>query len=107
MYRNLFSGDIFAEIDRLQRQLQHAIESSSPGIRGFAGGFPAVNVGMTPNSTEIYAFVPGIDPAQIEVTLERGVLTIAGERTASVNGGDTRVTRHSYERYAGRWPRVS
>lgn len=106
MYRSLFSGDMFAEIDRLQRQLQHAIESSSPGIRGFAGGFPAVNVGMTPGSTEIYAFVPGIDPAQIEVTLERGVLTIAGERAASRDNGDAKVTRHSQERYAGRFRRV-
>ena len=106
MYRSLFSGDMFAEIDRLQRQLQHAIESSSPGIRGFAGGFPAVNVGMTPGSTEIYAFVPGIDPAQIEVTLERGVLTIAGERAASRDNGDAKVTRHSQERYAGLFRRV-
>ena len=106
MYRSLFSGDMFAEIDRLQRQLQHAIESSSPGIRGFAGGLPAVNVGLTPGSTEVYAFVPGIDPAQIEVTLERAVLSISGERRPAANGGDAKVTRHSHERYAGRFRRV-
>lgn len=42
----------------------------SPSIRGWAGGFPAVNVGHTPGSTEVYAFVP---PAQIGVTIDRGV----------------------------------
>lgn len=72
MYRSLFGGDLFAQIDRLQRQMQQAFDLTSPSIRGWAGGFPAVNVGHTPASTEIYAFVPGVDPAQIGVTIDRG-----------------------------------
>lgn len=56
MYRSLFPRDIFAEMDRLQRDVQQAFDLS-PTIRGFArNGFPALNVGSTPQALEIYAF---------------------------------------------------
>jgi HSP20 family protein len=106
MYRSPFPGDLFAELDRLQRQMQQAFDLSSPSIRGFTRGFPALNVGHTPNSTEIYAFAPGIDPAKVEVTLDRGVLTIAGERPATLPGRDTRANVHLNERFDGRFRRV-
>lgn len=108
MYRSLFAGDVFADLDRLQQQLQQAFDGVSPSIRGSARGFPAVNVGHTPSSTEIYAFVPGIDPAKVEITLDRGVLSITGERDnlgASANA-DNRQSLHSHERFEGRFRRV-
>jgi HSP20 family protein len=102
-----FPRDLFAEVDRLQRQLQQAVEFS-PSIRGFArGGFPALNVASTPQSAEIYAFAPGLDPATIEVQLERGVLSIAGERETELPGEDDhRSSVHLNERFAGRFHRV-
>jgi len=103
---SLFPRDVFAELDRLQRQVQQAFEFS-PSIRGFArGGYPALNVGSTPQSAEIFAFAPGLDPATIEVNLERGVLTIAGERKRDLPGGDAKATVHIHERFAGRFRRV-
>ncbi|HET9977161.1 MAG TPA: Hsp20/alpha crystallin family protein [Burkholderiaceae bacterium] len=106
MYRSLFSGDLFAEMDRLQREMQQAFDTFSPSIRGFARGYPALNVGSTPTSVEIYAFAPGIDPAKIEVNLERGVLTIEGERASAVQEGDSKATAHINERFEGRFRRV-
>ena len=106
MYRSLFPGDLFAEVDRLQREMQQAFDTFSPSIRGFARGYPAINVGSTPTSVEIYAFAPGIDPAKIEVNLERGVLTIEGERTSAVREGDGKATAHINERFEGRFHRV-
>ena len=106
MYRSLFSGDLFADMDRLQRQLEQAFDLSSPSIRGSAGGFPAVNVGHTPGTTDIYAFVPGIDPARIDVTLDRGVLSISGERSPVPAAGDAKLTLHAKERFNGRFRRV-
>jgi len=106
MYRSLFPRDVFADLDRLQRELQQTFELS-PSIRGIArGGFPAMNVGGTPHSVEIYAFVPGIEPAGIDVQLEKGVLTIAGERKASLPDQDEKASVHIDERYAGRFRRV-
>jgi HSP20 family protein len=103
-YRSPFPRDLFAELDRLQREMQQANEYS-PSIRGSGrGGFPALNVGGTPQSIEIYAFAPGIDPASIDVQLEKGVLTIAGERPSAPRDEKTAV--HIDERFAGRFRRV-
>ena len=106
MELSLFPRDVFAELDRLQREMQQAFEFS-PSIRGVARrGFPALNVGGTPQSVEIYAFAPGLDPAAIEVKLERGVLSISGERAAEGPGADDKASVHVNERFAGRFHRV-
>ena len=103
---SLFPRDMFAELDRLQRQMQQATEFS-PSIRGFVrGGYPALNVAGTPQSTEIYAFAPGLEPASIEVKMERGVLSISGERGSGLPGNNDRISVHVKERFSGRFHRV-
>lgn len=102
IYRSLFPRDLFAEFERLQRELDQVF--GLPSIRGVARGYPALNVGTTPRSIEIYAFAPGIDPASIDVQIEQGVLTISGERKPeSVPEG---AAVHIDERFAGRFRRV-
>lgn len=104
IYRSLFPRDVFAELERLQREIQQASDIS-PSIRGVArGGFPAMNVGGTPKSVEIYAFAPGIDPATLAVQIEKGVLTVAGERRPDKAPENAAV--HIDERYFGRFSRV-
>lgn len=114
LYRSLFPRDLFADLERLQREM-HGVFDASPSIRGIGrGGYPALNVGTTPESVEVYAFAPGMDPASIEVQLERGVLTLSGERAASAadsaDKGDARnagkATLHINERFAGPFRRV-
>jgi len=103
-YRPLYSRDVFAEMDRLQREMLQAFDIS-PSIRGHArGGYPAVNVGSTPKSIELYAFAPGIDPATLDVQIEKGVLTVAGERKA--DPAPEKASVHIDERFAGRFRRV-
>ncbi len=103
MYRTLFPRDVFAELDRLQREMQQASEWS-PSIRGLTRGFPAMNVGGSAKSVEIYAFAPGIDPASLDVQIEKGVLTIAGERKAAE--APEKAAVHIDERFEGRFRRV-
>ena len=106
LYRSLFPRDVFADLDRLQREMQSAFDAS-PAIRGVGrGGYPALNVGSTPNTVEVFAFAPGMDPATIEVHLDRGVLTLAGERKPIAPSQDEKTTLHSNERFAGRFRRV-
>jgi HSP20 family protein len=102
-YYSLFPRDLFAEMDRLQRELAQVFDLS-PSIRGLTRGFPAMNVGSTPRSVEIYAFAPGVDPASLDVQIEKGVLTIAGERKAET--APENATVHIDERFAGRFRRV-
>lgn len=103
LLHSMYPRDLFAEIDRLQRELQQAFDLS-PSIRGLGRGFPALNVGSTPRSIELYAFAPGLDPATLQVQLERGVLTITGERKAEPVAEGASV--HIDERFAGRFRRV-
>ena len=106
MYRSLFPRDVFAEMDRLQRDLQQAFDLS-PTIRGFArNGYPALNVGGTPKTIEVYAFAPGLDPASLEVNLERGLLTVAGERKSLLPDKSDKATVHINERFEGRFRRA-
>jgi HSP20 family protein len=110
MYRSLFARDVFTELDRLQREM-NTLFDYSPSIRGGRGTWPALNVGTTDNAVEVYAFVPGLDPATIDVNLDRGVLSIAGESKSLLpdnagKGRDERATLHLNERFAGRFRRV-
>lgn len=111
MYRSLFPRDMFAEMDRLHREMQQAFDLS-PTIRGFGrGGFPALNVGGTPQTVEVYAFAPGLDPDALDITLDRGILTIAGTRKSSLPkeerpGAASEAAVHINERFAGEFRRV-
>jgi HSP20 family protein len=111
MYPSLtsFSGDLFAEFDSLQRQLDHLM-----GLRGWPssiraagrGAYPAINVGSTEDAVEIYAFAPGIDMSRLEVTVDKGLLTIAGERASDVPEETDKVSVYTRERFAGAFKRV-
>ncbi|WP_431122647.1 Hsp20/alpha crystallin family protein [Variovorax paradoxus] len=106
MYRSLFPRDMLAEMDRLQREMQQAFDLS-PTIRGFGqSGFPALNIGGTPQTVEIYAFAPGVDPSSLEVNLERGLLTIAGKRENALPQEDEKAAVHINERFEGQFRRV-
>ncbi len=106
MYRTLFPGDLFADLDRLQRQLLR-FSGPASSIRGFGrSGFPALNVGTTPQSVEIFAFAPGLDPATIDLSIERGVLTLTGERPEALPKEGEKTAVHINERFSGRFRRV-
>ncbi|MGH8354077.1 MAG: Hsp20/alpha crystallin family protein [Pseudomonas sp.] len=111
MYETLlnFPGSPFAEFERLQRELQQAFANVGlPGsIRAVASGaFPAINVGSTPTSIEIYAFAPGLDPAKLDVQVDHGLLSIAGERTSVRPKDSETLSVYANERFAGSFKRT-
>ncbi len=46
---------------------------------------PAVDIHEFADRFELYVDLPGIDPAKVELTLQNGLLTIAGERTEQIS----------------------
>lgn len=101
-----FPGDLFAEFDRLQREIDQVFSGTPTGIRSSGrGAFPAINIGSTPDAVEIYAFVPGMDPGKLEISVDRGLLTIAGERQTGVTADD-KHTVYARERFNGNFKRV-
>ena len=107
LLQSMFPRDLFAEIAQLHRQMEQLFDFD-PSIRGTgAGRFPAINMGSTPHSLEIYAFVPGLDPEKIEVTAEPGVLTLSGKRNdVDLATDEKKATVHLNERFAGSFKRV-
>ncbi len=100
---------LFNQYERLRREIDQAFgDLDQPSsIRAVAhGSFPAINVGSTPQSLEIYAFAPGLDREKIEANIEKGLLTLAGERTADIPARDERRSVYANERPTGRWKRV-
>jgi len=111
MYESLFSfpSAFTGDFQRLRHELDDLFGAvgMSTGIRSVApGSFPAINVGKLPQSMEIYAFAPGIDASSIEVTVDRGVLTLAGERAPALPASDAKVNVYSRERASGRFRRA-
>lgn len=64
---------------------------------------PAVDIRENDGSYLIRADVPGVDPKDIEVTLEHGVLTVSGERKGETQGEEAGYRR--VERFRGRFVR--
>ncbi|WP_431259254.1 Hsp20/alpha crystallin family protein [Roseateles chitinivorans] len=86
MYRQLFARELFNDLDRFQREMSGLFESTASRATP-RGGYPALNVGLSPEAVEVYAFAPGLDPATIGVDLDRGVLSLSGERASSLSEG--------------------
>lgn len=125
MYSSMLKtpGDWFADFDLLQDRLDELLggrgaATSSIRAVGRAGAFPALNVGNWAEALEIYAFAPGIDPKSVDVSVEKGLLAIAGERSAQDGNaaaggsagspGKSQAERNVYanERFGGRFRRV-
>ena len=62
-------------------------------------------IDSTPRSS-VTSIRAGSMPGKIELTLDRGVLSITGERAAAVPRNDAKLTLHSNERFDGRFRRV-
>jgi HSP20 family protein len=67
---------------------------------------PAVNVRETSDAIEVKAELPGLDPDDVDVRVENGVLSISGERKAEVEEGKKGSEYHLIERRYGRFERT-
>ena len=94
-----FDQDPFAVMRRLQDEVNRVF--APPGT--FAGGFPAVNLWQGSESAALTAELPGVDPADIDISVKNDIVTITGERKLAA--GDDAVW-HRRERAYGRFSRV-
>jgi HSP20 family protein len=69
--------------DQLQRELNNPMnkfESDENGNIATANWAPAVDIKEDDKAFTLLADIPGVDPDEIEVTMDKGVLTVKGER---------------------------
>lgn len=111
MYESLLRlpVDLFSDFDRMQRELDQVFGGVGlpTSIRALGrGAFPKVNIGTSAKSVEVYAFLPGVDPAKLDVSVDRGLLTIAGERPSDQPQPSDKVSIYADERYVGSFKRT-
>jgi HSP20 family protein len=102
-----FGTDFFSELDRLQRQMSSLFGGYPSSLRSSRfGTFPHINIGTTDDSVEIVAFVPGVDPSKLDISVDKGLLTIAGERTTIQTQLPEGSRQYAKERFSGAFRRV-
>lgn len=102
-----FGTDFFSEFDRLQQQMAQLFGGFPSSIRASRfGTFPQVNIGATDDSIEIVAFAPGVNAAALDVSIDKGLLTINGERQSPQPDTDTERRTYAQERFSGAFRRV-
>ncbi|MEC9363521.1 MAG: Hsp20/alpha crystallin family protein [Sinimarinibacterium flocculans] len=88
-------------LNEFNRYFDRAADASSSATADWA---PPVDIEEYADKFVIYADVPGIEPDSIEVTLEKGVLTLSGSRELAVESGGN-IERKRTERASGRFLR--
>jgi HSP20 family protein len=105
-----FAGSLFPALTQLQQQLDEVFRmDGTANIRALSGRtFPAVNIGSTPDAVEVIAFAPGIDPKALQITIDKGLLVISGERAENTENKEREddVSVYAQERFTGQFRRV-
>ena len=99
-------GDLFAQFDRLQRQLNDLWNPyrGPTSIRAVApGSQPAINIGTSPDRVDIYVFAAGLDRDSIQLSTQQQLLTI-GARVA--DNPPQQANAHLRERFTGAFQRT-
>ncbi|RQS63556.1 Hsp20/alpha crystallin family protein [Burkholderia sp. Bp8963] len=101
-----FGTDVFSEFDRLHQQMMNLLGGFPFSIRASGlGAFPQVNIGATDESIEVVAFAPGVEASKLDVSVDKGLLTISGEREPVTPEGDE-VRTYAQERFSGKFRRM-
>ena len=108
---------MFEEMSRLRQELDTVLDGDSgprwnlpfsrfsflPGRA--ARSYPLVNVVERPESFEVEALAPGLDPSSLELSFSDRTLSISGEKTA-IDQETSNERVHRLERSGGRFHRT-
>ena len=78
IYRRYSVPNVMEEMTHMQRELERLMGAFSPERGRIAAAFPAMNAWTNENEEIVTAEVPGVDPADIEITVNNDVLTLSG-----------------------------
>ena len=93
-------GQLQDDINRLLSSWDNNESSSA-----LADWVPSVDINEYDDSFQLFVDVPGVDPKDVEITLDSGVLTIAGERNVMKHADNENMIHRRTERARGRFYR--
>ncbi len=90
----------------LRRELDRFFDDAVTRVAPITASWtPAVDIRETKDAWEFTLEIPGVDPAQVEVTAEARVLKIRGEKAIVRKDGDEEARWLSTERISGSFER--
>jgi HSP20 family protein len=101
-----FDSRIFDEFRLVENELDQLVGrfAPSPGIRATQrAAFPPVNVGATPERVEVYVFAAGIEPKNLDMSIQQNLLIVSGSRKVPM---DEQADYYRKERFDGEFRRV-
>jgi len=101
-----YEGSLLDDIRRMQQDMEDMFGPRTwpAGIRSVArGSYPPINVGATSDRVDVYLFAAGLDPKSLDISIQRNLLTVAGERNVEVPESAEHYRR---ERFSGSFRRV-
>lgn len=101
LYRTTLSAPVFG----LRREIDRLFEDTFGRGDAMNAWTPAVDVGETDKEVRLEVELPGINPNEVELTAENGVLTIRGEKRSERKEGDEESRYHMVERSYGTFMR--
>lgn len=87
----MYSWNILDDMFSMKNLMERAFGELSS--KSFSGGTPAINVYETDTASEIKALVPGLTRDEIDITFEKGLLTIATRERKDEQKPDGTVIR--------------
>ncbi len=103
-------GDLFRPFEEMEREmerLRREMDRLFTGFRGIrplrVGVFPLLNVSEDKDNLYVRAELPGIQPSDLEISVEGDTLTLRGERKSPE--AEANVSYHRREREFGRFRR--
>lgn len=94
---------IWDELLNMRNEFDRAVGRTEPQVG--AGWCPVVDVQETKDELLLQAELPGLTGEDVELSVENGVLTIAGEKKQEVEEGKEGTEYHLVERRYGRFER--
>ncbi len=96
----------FEELDRMRRRMEQLSENLTEGLfrEPSAGVFPLINVTEDEDKFYVRAELPGIKPAELDISVTGDSVTIKGERKFPAE--NAKSIYHRREREAGTFSRI-
>lgn len=105
----MLNNSLTSTLDRmmtLNRALDEAFTNGQSGIETARLWVPAIDLFEKKDAYVVRAELPGVDRADIAITFEKNVLTIAGQKAALAEGRDEEIRVFAAERVSGGFSRA-
>jgi HSP20 family protein len=103
LYPTLYrTNDVFNLRRELDRWFDRSFNGESQTLQAWS---PVVDVKETEDEIVVTAELAGLNPADVNVSVQNGVLTISGEKKEEQESGKDGSSYHLYERRYGRFER--